>query len=262
MRSTGHIGLLALTLLLTPGAGAWPPSMDERVALESARLMPSALRGILDKHQGELRAGARQAAGDETAPGHNLTSEEVRDSAATRLQAQVDEVVRLINKRRPFAVVAQRLGAIAHTVGDLNNPLQVSDQDSYEPGYAADYAQYVESNIGLFRLVFYGWDDAHLDSNAATPPQRLSAFATATAARARAYYTPISDAYSANNPEPVTRRFDVRSLPFGIGSLSYSHAVTDTAKVWLFVWKQVHGDLYGTPYLPAATRPAAAEAAP
>jgi len=45
----------------------------------------------------------------------------------------------------------------------------------------------------------------------------------------------------------------VRSLPYGIGSLSWSHTVTDTARVWLFIWKQAHGDLYGTPWLTTKT---------
>jgi hypothetical protein len=47
----------------------------------------------------------------------------------------------------------------------------------------------------------------------------------------------------------MAQRFDVRSLPFGIGSLSYSRSVSDTARLWLHLWKQAHGDLTGTPYL-------------
>jgi len=242
---------LTLAALLTAGgdAFAWSGPMDSRVIREAVRLMPLSLRGILENHVADLTAGAREASGEENDPLHRLDPAQTGASAAQRLEEMAVVAVRMIDNHRPFADVSHQLGAMAHVIGDLNNPLQVSSADPREGRYAVDYAEYVESNLDRFPLVFYGWKEPSLDE----APAGVRQFASRIAGRSRPYYRHISRAYAQDNPTPVASRFDVRSLPFGIGSLSYSHSVTDTAKVWLYVWKRAHGDLKGTPYLARET---------
>jgi hypothetical protein len=243
--------LLVLPMILCGAArpaGAWTPGMDIRVAREAARLMPYSLRGILHAHADEVEQGLKEASADEDSPWHRQDRSQKPPCAAARVEEISASIVSMIDGHRPFADVARRMGELAHFIGDLDNPLQVSQGDPREPDYARDYAEYVESNLDRFPLVFYGWKEPALDTGAERAGG-VRRFAEQIASRSRVHYGHIGRAYAPDNPEPLARRFDVRSLPFGIGSLSYSHAVTDTAKIWLHVWRKANGDINGTPYL-------------
>jgi hypothetical protein len=238
--------------------------MDERVTRESVRLMPPSLRSILETHAEALRAGALEAAAEEPASVHSLDSGQKGPSAATRLEELVPGAVKAIDDHRPFAEVARLLGRIAHFAGDLNNPLQVASDDPREAHYASQYTLYVELNLPKYPLVFYGWSDESLDP-AGPARQAVRAFSEAAARRARGDYAPIRSAYDPANPAPKERRFDERSLPFGVGSLAWSRTVTDTARLWRHVWRLAHGDMAGTPYLdgrPPAVAPSRRVAPP
>jgi len=248
-RTVRVAAVLLLILASHSRALAWTPATDDRVAREAVRLMPSTLRDILETHSADLTAGIREAAGDETGPTHTLDPGQEGISAASLAARKVAETIAMINGHKPFADVARAMGALAHVIGDLNNPLQVSDDDPGEARYADDYASYVESNLDRYPLVFYGWNDPHLGLPGRPADGDVTAFADAVARRTRAHYPHIRRAYAASDPRPIAQRFDVRSLPFGIGSLCYSHTVTDTARIWLHIWGRAHGDLRGTPYL-------------
>jgi hypothetical protein len=43
---------------------------------------------------------------------------------------------------------------------------------------------------------------------------------------------------------------DPRSPLYGVAALVYSHAINDTARVWLWVWRSANGDMSGRPSLP------------
>ena len=242
-------GAAALPCPWAPAVLAWTPAMEDRIVFEATRLMPPSLRGILEKHADDVKAGLRAARGDERGLWHTQEEGQQGASLSTRAEGLAGEIIKMIDSHEPFASVASKLGELAHVVSDLNNPLHVSAKDPGEPRYAADYAEYVESNLPKFPLVWYGWSDPRLDLPGLPGSGDVAAFARYSARRARNYYAPISKAYAPGGKVPIERRFDVRSLPFGIGSLSYSHAVTDTARLWLHIWNLAHGDVLGTPFL-------------
>ncbi len=247
--------LSSVFLLVPPGASdvawAWTPRMEEKVALEAIRLMPPALHRILVRERAALVNGLREAAAEEAGPEHHLVPGQRGPSAANRVAALTEQAVKSIDKQRPFSRVASEMGALAHFICDLNDPLKVSGEG--ERPFAGDYYAYVERNLPKYPLVFYGWEDAILDQGG------VEEFAHETARRARRYHEPIAAAYAAGDRE-AAGVFDERSLPFGIGSLSYSRSVTDTARLWLHVWKSAHGDTRGMPYpTPEASREAGAE---
>ena len=234
-------------------------------------MMPAALRLLLDRHRDALLTGLHEASGREHEPAHNLLARPQGATAATSLRDAALAAIKGIDGHANFSVVAQRFGRVAHYVGDLNNPMRVSDADPREASWEKDYTAYVQSNLSAYPLVFHGWENAGLDGGTLSVEKRLMAFAQSSSSRARGYYPHLKTAYDPASKVPVKVRFDVRSLPYGIGSLSWSHTVTDTARVWLFIWKQAHGDLYGTPWLasktartapPAAGKPASTPAKP
>ena len=51
------------------------------------------------------------------------------------------------------------------------------------------------------------------------------------------------------HPRSAPSAFDDRSVPFAIGSLSYSRTVTYIVRAWLAAWDGAHGDLGRTPYM-------------
>ena len=65
----------------------------------------------------------------------------------------------------------------------------------------------------------------------------------------------LTRAYHPRDGGPVLPSdFDDRSVPFAIASLAYSHAVNDTARAWIRLWRSANGDLTGTPYLVRASK--------
>ena len=46
-----------------------------------------------------------------------------------------------------------------------------------------------------------------------------------------------------------SRGFDDRGPVFGIAQLSFVNAVSATANIWLYVWKEARGDISDTPFL-------------
>ena len=230
--------------------------MRDTAAGHAVRLMPTTLRMLLEKHRDALIAGIREAArtpAGEQDPRHNLAENRGGPDAATSLSEAVTAAIEAINRQQPFDEVARHFGRVAHFAGDLTWPARVADTDPGEASWERDYATYTERHLHTFPVVFHGWKDRYLDREDGSVASRIVDFAGAAGGRTREYYPAISMAYDPANPRPVADRFDVRSLPYGIASLSWSHHVTDMARVWLFIWRQAHGDMHGTPLLEAGT---------
>ncbi len=45
-----------------------------------------------------------------------------------------------------------------------------------------------------------------------------------------------------------SKTFDDRSNAFGVVQLTLSHGVSDTAKLWFYIWRDMGGDTSATPY--------------
>jgi hypothetical protein len=160
-----------------------------------------------------------------------------------------------VESRRPMADLVYRLGVVAHYAADLSDPVLTHPRGATAP-FIEDYGRYVERNLIRYPVVFYGYPDiesllqAGREDRDARPGRRLHTDALAQARHARAYYEHLERAYALSGGSSET--FDERSIPFGIGSLAYSRAVTGIARAWLHAWTAARGDISGTPHLKGA----------
>jgi hypothetical protein len=230
------ISCAALLLAAAKPSFSFEEEGRAKIAMDALRLAPPALGRQLARHQAEMEKGARESVPKNVA------------DAAKRLAEDSDAVVSMMNAHKPFRKISQVMGRIAGTMGALNDPLWAVPGE----GPAADgakFANYFRDKMNKFPLVFNGYALQGLaqDDVAGLAPTIQSRYAR-DRERLRLAYHPADGG-------PVRAiDFDDRSVPFAIASLCYSHAVTDTADVWIRIWKRSNGDLAGTPYLTASAQ--------
>lgn len=207
-----------------------------KIAADALRLAPPALGRQLTRHRAELDKGAREPIPAGLA------------EAARRLSEDSDTVVAMVNGHKPFRKISRVMGRIAGTMGALNDPLWAVPG----AGPAADgvkFSAYFKEKMRRFPLVFNGYGAFDLAGG------DFPRFAQGINSRYATDRQRLRLAYHPADGRPVRPTdFDDRSVPFAIASLCYSHAVTDTAQVWIRVWKHANGDLAGTPYLTASAQ--------
>lgn len=248
-------GLAALFCFVTMPLLAWSPGTHQYVAENAARMMPRSLRAILYTHREALLAGASRPGSEEGSREHHMHGGETPDLQGRILQ-QVQKVEGLLEAQTPFKEVARELGVLSHFISDANNPLHVMDSDPREGEYIQDYSRYIEGNLSKFPLVFSGYWAPNLESG------NVDAFVNKVIVRSGRYYKRIGQDYIRNGKLVRSSVFDEFSFAFGVGALSTSHSVEDTAKIWIYIWKQSGGDMQGLPYGKSSAAAAAASRNP
>lgn len=224
--------LVALALLPALPAAAWTPRTQATIAGEAAALAPPDLARQIERHRRAYRQGVAEPFGDgdpgrhSAAPGGLLPQVVVAEAA---------RAVTMIEQHRPFEDVVRQLGVLAHYVADLGFPLNTADDDPREGDYFADYARYVESTEPRLPLVFYGLLPG-LEGRGDLVP-----LVAAGVERGRGLYPLVGREYRRIGFASGRGRFDDRSTAFGVGSLAFSHAVTDVARALRWVWLSAGG---------------------
>jgi hypothetical protein len=225
---------LATLALAAAPALAWSPTTQETIAHEAARLAPPDLARQLLRHAADLTAGATEPFHEADAARH-YRNEDGSGSVDATLDAEVAQAVAAIRAHRPFTEVARRLGRVSHWASDLDNPLNASSADREEPRYFRDFLDYVDSARPRFAVVVYEWQ----------PPLATAAdvetLARDALARGRRLYPFIGLEYRRIGFGSGRALFDDRSTAFGLAALAYSHAVTDAARLFRYVWLAAGG---------------------
>lgn len=202
-----------------------------KIATDALRLAPPALARQLRRHEAALRSGAGSASRLDPA------------SAGRQLGDDVLGVVAMIDGHSSFKAISERLGRIAGIVALLNNPLWGADDQAGRTD-AERFAAYFDQKMNRFPLVRTSTELV------ANPREWDPDFADIVRARYSHDRQTLRRAYHPPDGGPILPSdFDDRSVPFAIASLAYSHAVNDTAQIWIHVWRSANGDLRGTPYL-------------
>lgn len=215
-------------------AWAWTPRTQLAIAERAAELAPPDLRAQIVKHPREFRRGALGAFSDPDPQRHARDADGYGTLDAV-IAEEAAGVVSLIQGHRPFAEIVYQLGRLAHFVADASNPLNASSGDPQEASYFADFLQYAEHAMPRFAVVFYG-----LDGRLNRAPD-LRPLAGAALQRSRALYPRVGAEYRRVGRVAGTQFFDDRSTAFAVAAISFSHAVSDTANAFRYVWLRAGG---------------------
>ncbi|HEX2162629.1 MAG TPA: hypothetical protein VHM02_01630 [Thermoanaerobaculia bacterium] len=229
---TDLFAVLVLALLPALPAAAWTPSTQQAIAAEGAALAPPDLARQIEKHPRAYRQGVADPFADGDAARHSAAAD---GRLAETIVAEARRAVAMIEGHQPFEDVVRQLGVLAHYVADLNDPLAASDADPREGEYFADYARYLESAEPRLPLVFYGLLPG-LERRGDLAP-----LVAAGVERGRELYPMVGREYRRIGFASGRGLFDDRSTAFGVGSLAFSHAVTDVAQALRWVWLQAGG---------------------
>lgn len=227
------LGLLAAAVLAHPAFG-WSPATHQVIVEEAARLAPPDLARQLFRHKKELKRGTLDPFADTDAARHAKNP----DGAGlldTTITAEVEAAITAIRSHQPFAEISRRLGVVSHYMADANNPLAASDADRNEGRYFGDYLAYVEAVSPRFPLTFFGLEP-RLDHAGSALPLVEDALS-----RSRRLYPLIGAEYRRIGYAAGRAAFDDRSTAFAISSLAFSHAVTDVAQVFRYIWLRAGG---------------------
>lgn len=235
--------LAALLGLCVTEASAWTDPTRLRMLDDALRIAPPALGQILRHHEASLRRGMLDPSAREEEEIHFQHPDGQHGLAATAIDRKRKEIAQLLKDRKPLKRFAYEMGVLAHLVADVEFPLNASDADPREPLYREGWRRYIERQLAKIPFVIDREPPAHLEK------QDYRGFVMTAARRAAENYALIGPAFKDDGTPKSPQAVDERSVPFGIASLSYSHAASSIAWVWLGVWRSVNGDLEGTPAL-------------
>jgi hypothetical protein len=243
--------LCALVVVVSVGLGAaspaaaWRPETQQAIALEAARLAPPDLARQIERRQRTFLSGVKEPLTDSAALLHLKNADGSGQLDAT-IAAEIAAAVSAIERLQPFDEVVRRLGRVSHFVADANLPLNAANTDREEKRYFRDYLDYVESARPRFAVVFYGVGDEWKSA------RDIDSWTRRTLARGRKLYPSIGDEYRRIGMGAGAAAFDDRSTAFGVGSLSYSHAISDVVRAFRYIWLEAGG---GDPRLRLASDP-------
>jgi len=234
---------LVLVLLAPAAARAWTDRFHEEAAIQAARLMPLSFQQILAQNAGRLREGAIAPHAQASSDRQYLHAGGVYGSLDEEITRQTQRCMDLLSARASFSVVAYELGVLSHLVSLAESPLHVAADDPDESAWAADFEAYADRKRERFRIVFDGYLSADLERD------DVRGFVRTICERSRRFYPVLATSY--HLPDGRIARstsFDDRHPVFGVASLGWARSISDTAKIWLYVWIRAGGDSTGLPF--------------
>lgn len=237
--------LIALASWPAALAQSWTDSTRARMIKDALKISPPALREVLQHYEKELLRGMLDPSRHETEEVHYQHADGKGGLAAAGIEHKTRDILGMLSKQAPFGSVTYEMGVLAHLVSDVEFPLNASDADPREPLYRDAYRKYVEKMLDKIPFV------VDREPPPALEKDDIRGFVKDIARRAGKNYKPIGPAFKDDGTPASPTALDERSLPFGITSLSYSHATSDIAWMWRHLWVSINGDMRGTPFLGA-----------
>ncbi len=231
----------AAVVSLAADAAAWPAALMQSLGRDARRLVPRSLARLMSEREPQIIAEAQRFPPElAQALATDLSAGALQPATLTALEARATEAVELFGEQRVSEGVI-KLGALLRIPADLSDPVLSAGSDGYPSGVVREYYAFVEGSLDKIPVVL---DDAaalRLKSRA------LPAYWQSILGRSRSQSAVIRTELFQNGRVIDHRSIDYRSPVFGVGSLSYSRAVTAIAATWLALWREANGDLTRIP---------------
>lgn len=212
-----------ILFLLPATTFAWTPAADQKIAAKSAEFAPPDLKLLLRKFEKQYQRGVEKANHEEGVDAHI-------DHLSDRIQQETTTIVSMMHNNEPMAAIVERLGFVSHLVADANNPFHM-DRNAASDAAHDDYERYFERRMSVYPTTIYG-----INRNL-----KLRSYVDGIVARTTKLLPLINEEYSRGGERHTSAEFDDRSTAFGIASICYSHAVTDVANIYYYIWRQAGG---------------------
>jgi hypothetical protein len=255
-RAGGFAALAVTAAVLTASdAGAWPSVIMESLNRDARRLLPPTLARLMAEREKEIFEEARafppELAQALTA---DLTSGALRAETIAALDARALEASSLLREQRVSEGIV-KLGALLRIPADLSDPILSAGPEGYPLGVTREYYTFIFGSLDKIPVVVDNEPALRL------PRRGLGGYWQTVLGRSRIDSPVIRTELFRNGRVVSHRTIDYRSPVFGVGSLSYSRAVTAIAATWLAVWRDVRGDITRIPR-PETVRPSDAPPVP
>ena len=202
-----------------------------RIALEFG---PADLARVVELHKEAFDEGLLAGQREETSnkAGDHMATRD--GELQNRIIREASTIIDGIRSREPMELIVYRLGLVSHLVSDANNPF-LTYESSRLGTRRADFEAYVLRRSHRYRPVFYGIERPY-------DPRGT----VARAVRRSSQYGPLLDReYFRGDQVRSSSSFDDRSTAFAVGSLSYSHSISDLINLYYTIWSRVGGDVRG-----------------
>ncbi len=212
-----------------PAVEAWTSKTHVEIARQAATIAPPDLFRQIKRNEEAFVAGLSASLAS-----HAKASADGAE-LLRQIEAGATAAVAAIENHRPFREIVHHLGRLAVSAADANNPLTHSRADPEESRYRSDYEAYVASAAPRFPVIFYG-EGRDVRSRTA-----LGALVAQIESRGSGLYPLIGREYRRIGAVDGVRLFDDKSTAFGVGSIAFSHAVSDLAAIYRYVWIEAGG---------------------
>ncbi len=224
------LGLLPVLLIVAAPASSqdWTARTVEEMALHARQLTPPGLGRQIDRHKAEMKRGIQMASQAVNASGLSEPIDEI-------IRSHSEKAIRKITEHQPFSEIVFQMGVVAYFVALANDPVRYSPEDRPRPNYAADYYGYLEGASQRFAVLYYG-EGRDFESSL-----ELQQLIDRSLARGKQQAVMVAQEYRRIGEIDGRQLFDDRSTAFGVGSLAYSHAVSDIVGVLRYIWIRAGG---------------------
>lgn len=217
--------------------------MHQMIVVDASKLTPYELKLLIKAHKKEILEGAIMPLRETKNENHFLLVDGSFGKAHQKIDSEVSSLIKDMNEGKlDLGEFCLRLGVISNFVAEVNNPLLTGDLKRESGWYYNFFVKYTDSKIDTFARTFDGYKNGFLDNG------DFQGFAIASAIRSAGWFKSLNNMYLTNRKEKLGYNFDDKSIPYATASLAYNYAVSDTAKVWYYIWKNLKGDMSYAPY--------------